>query len=268
MASIHPTAIVDPKAELADDVEIGPYSCVGPGVRLAAGVRLEAHVVVSGRTSIGEGTQVYPFACLGQRPQHLKYRGEDTALVIGRHNQIREHVTMHPGTAAGTGVTRVGDHGLFMAAIHVAHDCEVGDHVIMANNATLGGHVQIQDYVFLGGVCGIHQFVRIGRYAMVGGKAMVDDDVIPYGLVYGNRAALSGLNIIGLKRHNFSREEVQSLRSAYRLLFAPEGTFAERLDDVAAQYTDQPRVMEIVGFIRSASARGLCQPRHNSGRAG
>ena len=157
MAAIHPTAIIDPKAELADDVEVGPYTCVGPGVRLAAGVRLEAHVVVAGRTSIGEGTQVYPFACLGQRPQHLKYRGEETKLVIGRHNQIREHVTMHPGTAAGTGVTRVGDHGLFMSAIHVAHDCEVGDHVIMASNATVGGHVQIQDHVFLGGVCGIHQ---------------------------------------------------------------------------------------------------------------
>ena len=268
MASIHPTAIVDSKAELADDVEIGPFSCVGPGVRLAAGVRLEAHVVVSGRTTIGEGPQVYPVACLGQRPQHLKYRGEETKLVIGRHNQIREHVTMHPGTAAGTGVTRVGDGCLFMAAIHVAHDCEVGDHVIMANNATLGGHVQIQDYTFLGGLVGIHQFVRIGRYAMVGAMSAVDDDVIPYGLVYGNRAVLSGLNIVGLKRHNFSREEVQSLRSAYRLLFAPEGTFAERLDDAAAQYTDQPRVMEIVEFIRTASARGICQPRHISGRAG
>ena len=268
MAAIHPTAIVDSKAELADDVEIGPFTCVGPRVRLAAGVRLAAHVVVSGLTTIGEGTQVYPFACLGERPQHMKYRGEETRLEIGRSNQIREHVTMHPGTAAGAGVTRVGDHGLFMAAIHVAHDCEVGDHVIMANNATLGGHVQIQDYVFLGGMCAVHQFVRIGRYAMVGGMSAVEDDLIPDGLVYGNRAVLSGLNIGGLKRHNFSREEVQSLRSAYRLLFAPEGTFAERLDDVAAQYTDQPRVMEIVGFIRTASARGLCQPRHNSGRAG
>ena len=267
MAAIHPTAIIDPKAELADDVEVGPYTCVGPGVRLAAGVRLEAHVVVAGRTSIGEGTQVYPFACLGQRPQHLKYRGEETKLVIGRHNQIREHVTMHPGTAAGTGVTRIGDHCLFMSAIHVAHDCEVGDHVIMASNATLGGHVQIQDYTFLGGMCAVHQFVRIGRYAMVGGMSAVEDDLIPYGLVYGNRAVLSGLNIVGLKRHNFSREEVQSLRSAYRLLFAPEGTFAERLEDVAARYTDQPRVMEIVGVIRSASACGLCQPRHNGGRA-
>jgi UDP-N-acetylglucosamine acyltransferase len=261
MAEVHPTALVDRQAELAPDVSVGPYCVVGPRVRLGRGVRLESHVVVEGRTTIGDGCRVFPFACLGHRPQDLKYQGEETELVIGRNNQIREHVTMHPGTAGGGGVTRVGDGGLFMAAIHVAHDCRIGDRVIMANNATLGGHVEVQDDAILGGVCAIHQFVRIGRQAMVGGLAAVENDVIPYGLVLGNRAWLDGLNVVGLKRRGVPREELQELRSAYRLLFAGEGAFADRLEQVAERFADQPRVMEIVAFIRGAGHRPICMPR-------
>ncbi|HEX5796363.1 MAG TPA: acyl-ACP--UDP-N-acetylglucosamine O-acyltransferase [Geminicoccaceae bacterium] len=263
MAEIHPTAIVDPRAELSESVVVGPYCVVGAGVRLGAAVRLESHVVLAGRTTIGSGCRIFPFACLGHRPQDLKYRGEDTGLVIGRNNQIREHVTMHPGTAGGGGVTRVGDDGLFMAGIHVAHDCQVGDGVIMANNATLGGHVEVQDHAYLGGLCAVHQFVRIGRQAMIGGLAGVEQDVIPYGMVLGNRAYLNGMNIVGMKRRGVSRDEIQDLRTAYRLLFAPEGAFVERLAEVAAQFADHSRVMEIVGFIRSAGNRAVCMPRQN-----
>jgi UDP-N-acetylglucosamine acyltransferase len=261
MAEVHPTAWVDPGAELAADVEIGPFCVVGPGVRLEAGVRLDAHVVITGNTTLGAGCRVYPFACLGHRPQDMKHQGEGTALILGRNNQVREHVTMHPGTARGGGVTRIGDDGLFMAASHVAHDCRVGHGVIMANHATLGGHVEVQDRACLGGLCAIHQNVRIGRHAMIGGLAGVEHDVIPYGTVLGNRAYLNGLNLIGMKRHGIARDEINELRTAYRLLFAPEGAFSERLDQVAARFADHPRVMEIVRFIRSAGSRAICVPR-------
>ncbi len=263
MADLHPTAQVDPRAELADDVQIGPFCVVGPQVRLGRGVRLASHVVVTGRTTLGDHCRVFSFACLGHQPQDLKYQGEETALAIGRNNQIREHVTMHPGTANGGGVTRIGDDGLFMAAIHVAHDCQVGNGVIMANNATLGGHVLVEDFAFLGGLSAVHQFVRIGRSAMIGGLAGVENDVIPYGMVLGNRAHLNGLNIVGMRRRGLEKEEIQELRTAYRLLFAPEGTFAERLEEVAAKYAERPLVMEIVEFVRSANNRAICLPRQN-----
>ena len=189
MTEVHATAIVDPNAELATDVVVGPFCVIGPAVRLGQGVRLESHVVVTGRTRIGPGCRIFPFACLGHRPQDLKFRGEETELVIGSNNQIREHVTMHPGTVGGGGVTRVGDDGLYMAAIHVAHDCQLGNGVIMANNATLGGHVHIEDEALLGGVCAVHQFVRIGRQAMIGGLAGVENDVIPYGVALRGRSS-------------------------------------------------------------------------------
>ena len=263
MTDIHSTAVVDPRAELASDVVIGPYCVIGPQVLLGAGVRLESHVVITGRTRVGDRCRIFPFACLGHRPQDLKYRGEDTELVIGSDNQIREHVTMHPGTAGGGEITRIGEGDLFMAAIHVAHDCLVGNGVIMANNAALGGHVEIQDHAYLGGLCAVHQFVRIGQQAMIGGLAGVENDVIPYGMVLGNRAHLNGLNIVGMKRRGVSREEIHDLRTAYRLLFAPEGAFAERLAEVAEQFADHPRIMEIVEFIRSAGNRAICVPRQN-----
>ena len=260
MPNIHPTAQVASGAVLGADVEIGPYCIVGPAVVLGDRVRLISHVVLEGSTSIGDDTRVHPFAVLGGAPQHLAHKGEDTRLVIGARNTIREHVTMHTGTLLGGGVTTVGSDGLYMVACHVAHDCTVGDHVVFANNATLGGHVQLGDYVFMGGLSAVHQHSRVGRYAFIGGLAAVTRDVIPYGSVWGNKAQLEGLNLVGLKRRGFSREAINDLRSAYRLLFAPEGTFQERLDDVARVFAGSPEVSEIVDFIRADASRPLCLP--------
>jgi UDP-N-acetylglucosamine acyltransferase len=260
MTQIHPTAIVSPGAQLGQDVEIGAFCTVGPKVQLGDGVRLVSHVVIEGATQIGAGSTVYPFAVLGGAPQHLAHKGEDTRLVIGERNIIREHVTMHTGTVGGGGVTKVGSDSLYMVGAHVAHDCIVGDRVTFANGATLGGHVVIGDFVFMGGLCAVHQFTRIGRYSFVGGGGVVTKDVIPYGSVWGNHAHLEGLNLVGLKRRGFSREAINALRAAYRLLFADEGTFQERLDDVAEAHADTPEVMEIVEFIRSEANRPLCLP--------
>lgn len=261
MTEIHPTAIIDPAAEVGEGVSIGPYCCVGPHVRLGASVKLQSHVVVDGRTEIGANSEVYPFAFIGARPQDLKYKGEPSQVVIGQRTVIREHVTIHPGTAGGGLMTRVGSDCLIMVGAHVAHDCLIGSSVIMANNTTLGGHVTIGDYAILGGLAAIHQFVRIGHHSMVGGLSGVENDVIPYGSVIGNRAYLSGLNTVGLKRRGYSREDIHSLRAAYRLLFAEEGTLAERLDDVADMFKDDAAVMEIVHFIQADSSRTVCQPQ-------
>jgi len=260
MTQIHPTAIVSPDAQLGQDVEIGAFCTVGPEVQLGDGVRLVSHVVVEGATQIGAGSTVHPFAVLGGAPQHLAHRGEDTRLVIGERNIIREHVTMHTGTVGGGGVTKVGSDSLYMVGSHVAHDCIVGDRVTFANNATLGGHVVIGDFVFMGGLSAVHQFTRIGRYSFVGGGGVVTKDIIPYGSVWGNHAHLEGLNLVGLKRRGFTREAINALRAAYRLLFADEGTFQERLDDVAETHAGTPEVMEIVDFIRAEGNRPLCLP--------
>ena len=257
---IHDTAIVEPGAAIADGVSIGPYCVVGDQVSLGPGVTLESHVVIGGRTTIGANCHIFPFASLGLVPQDLKYDGEASELIIGDGNVIREHVTMNPGTTGGGMVTRVGKAGLFMVGVHIAHDCKIGDHVIMANNATLGGHVTVGDFAILGGLSAVHQFVRIGKHAMVGGMSGVENDVIPFGSVVGNRARLSGLNIIGMKRRGFGREDIHKLRNAYRLLFAQEGTMQERLEDVAALFVDIQVVMDIVDFMRADSSRSFCQP--------
>lgn len=258
---IHPTALVDPRAELGAGVEIGPFCTVGPDVVLEDGVRMISHVVVGGRTRVGSGTLMYPFAVIGLAPQDKKYAGEPSTLEIGANCVIREHVTMHPGTEPGGMRTVVGPGGLFMVNVHIAHDCLIGAHVIMANNATLGGHVSVGDHAMIGGNAAVHQFVRIGAHAMIGGMSGVENDVIPFGSVMGDRARLSGLNIVGLKRRGFSREVIHSLRTAYRLLFAQEGTMTERLADVAELYADNPPVMDIIAFIRADSSRAICQPR-------
>lgn len=265
MTQIHPTAIVERDARLGEGVVIGPYCCVGGLVELGDGVTLHSHVVVAGRTTIGPNTQVYPFASIGHPPQDLKYKGEESELVIGANNVIREHVTMNPGTAGGGLITRIGDNCLFMVGAHVAHDCDIANYVILANNVTLAGHVAVDEFAILGGLSAIHQFCRIGRHAMIGGMSGVENDVIPYGSVTGNRARLDGLNIVGLRRRGFSRGEVAAMRKAYRLLFAQEGTMAERLEDVAEMYKDTDAVMEIVGFIRSESSRAICQPKSEHG---
>lgn len=260
MPGVHPTALIEDGAQIGAEVEIGPYSCIGRDVVLGDGVRLGSHVVVTGRTRLGDGTRVFPFASVGHQPQDLKFKGEKSSLEIGKNNVIREHVTMNPGTEGGGMVTRIGDGCLFMVAAHVAHDCQVGDNVILVNNATLAGHVEIGDWAIVGGLSAVHQFVRIGRHAMIGGMTGVGNDVIPYGSVAGNRAHLSGLNLVGLKRRDFSREVIHDLRRAYRLIFAQEGTLSERVTDVAELFSNVEPVMEIVNFIGVDSARAICQP--------
>jgi UDP-N-acetylglucosamine acyltransferase len=265
MLDIHPTAIVDPAAKLAGSVTIGPYCIVGGEVELGEGVHLHGHVVIAGRTRVGARTRIFPFASIGHEPQDLKYNGEKSELVIGSDNTIREHVTMNPGTTGGGMVTRVGNHGLFMVGVHVAHDCQIGDHVILVNNVTLGGHVTIGDYAILGGNSAVHQFVRIGPHAMIGGMSGVEHDVIPYGTVMGDRARLSGLNLIGMQRRGFDRDDLQTLRAAFQLLFSEAGTFSERVDQVAETYKDAVPVQHIVEFIRADSSRAICQPRAANG---
>ena len=261
MTTVHPTAVVSGEARLAEDVEVGPYSVVGPHVSLGARTKIGSHVVIEGHTEIGVDCAVHSFAALGDAPQHAGHRGEPTRLVIGDRNLIREHVTMHCGTAMGRGVTNVGSDGFFMVGVHVGHDCIVGDHVVMANTATLGGHVMLGDFVIMGGLSAAHQNTRIGRHAFVGGMAGVNHDVIPFGNVWGNHAHLEGLNLVGLKRRGFSREAINMLRAAYRMLFAEEGTFQERLDDTADAYAGSPEVMEIVEFIRADANRPLTTPQ-------
>ncbi|WP_434618834.1 acyl-ACP--UDP-N-acetylglucosamine O-acyltransferase [Azospirillum sp. B2RO_4] len=261
--SIHPSAIVDPAAKLGEGVDIGPFCVVGPDVTLGDGVRLVSHVAVDGRTTIGAETVIYPFASIGHRPQDLKFHGEPSELVIGARNQIREHVTMNPGTEGGGMITRVGDDGLFMMGSHVAHDCIVGDHVIMANNATLGGHVTLGDYVIIGGLSAVRQFVRIGSHAMIGGMSGVENDVIPFGLVMGDRARLAGLNLVGLERRGFKKDDIHALRAAYRMLFGPEGTFAERVEEVGRDFGERALISDVLSFIRAKEARSLCQPRES-----
>jgi UDP-N-acetylglucosamine acyltransferase len=265
MASIHPTAVVEPGARLAETARVGPYCVVGPEVELQDGVELVSHVAIAGRTLVGAETRIFPFASIGHQPQDLKYQGEKSRLEIGRRNIVREHVTMNPGTTGGGMLTRVGDGCLFMVGAHVAHDCRLGDNVIMANNATLAGHVVIGDFAILGGLSAVHQFVRIGKHAMIGGVTGVERDVIPYGQVVGDRARLVGLNIVGLQRRGFSREQVQGLRTAYQMLFGESGTLAERVDEVARQFAEVEPVRDIVEFIRADSQRGLCRPQGING---
>jgi UDP-N-acetylglucosamine acyltransferase len=265
MAQVHPTAIVASGACLAPDAVIGPYCVVGEQVELGPGVTLAAHVVIGGRTTIGAGTRIFPFASIGQQPQDLKYRGEESLLVIGSRNTIREYVTMNPGTAGGGMVTSIGDDCLFMVGVHVAHDCQIADHVIMANNATLGGHVVVEEYAFLGGLCAVHQFVRIGRHAMIGGMSGVERDVIPYGQAIGNRARLIGLNIIGMQRRGFTREDIQGVRNAYQLLFHSPGTLNDRIGETAERFAGIGPVDDIIQFIRADSSRAICQPKESNG---
>lgn len=261
MPNIHSTAIVEDGARLGAEVRIGPYCHIGSRVELGDGVTLASHVVIDGITTVGAGTRIFPFASIGHAPQDLKYRGEPSRLEIGRNNVIREGVTMNPGTEGGGMLTRVGDGGLFMAGAHVAHDCLLGDNVIMANNATLAGHIEVGDFAFVGGLAAVHQFCRIGPHAMIGGMSGVEQDVIPYGMVIGNRAHLTGLNLVGLKRRGFGRDDINKLRAAYDQLFARDGRLAQRLDEMAEKYAGTELVQEVITFIRNASKRGICQPQ-------
>jgi UDP-N-acetylglucosamine acyltransferase len=264
---IHPSAVIEDGAKLGAGVRVGPFCMVGAEVELGEGCELKSHVAVAGKTTIGPRSKIYPFASIGHAPQDLKYAGEPSTLAIGSDCTIREGVTMNPGTAGGTMKTVVGDRCLFLANSHVAHDCTVGNDVIFSNNVMLAGHCTIQDFVIVGGGAGIHQYVRIGQHAFIGGMSAIENDVIPYGMAMGNRAHLAGLNIIGLRRRGFSREQIHDIRRAYRLLFADEGTLSERVEDVAAEFATHPFVHEILDFIREGKERAICMPRDPLGAA-
>lgn len=259
---IHPSAVVDPAATLSDGVTIGPFCVVGPEVELGERVVLTSHVVVEGRTRIGAGTRIYPFASIGHIPQDLKYAGEPSHLIIGCDNVIREHVTMNPGTAGGGMATCVGNGCLFMVGAHVAHDCQIGSQVIMANNATLAGHVIVGDHAVIGGLAAVHQFVRIGPHAMIGGMTGVEQDVIPFGLVVGERGHLAGLNLVGLRRRGFDRDHIHALRAAYRTLFSDDGELAQRIDAVAESFGTVPAVRQLIEFLRDESDRKVLKPKY------
>jgi len=259
--AIHPTAVVEDGARLGADVEIGPFCHVGPQSTLGNGVRLVSQVSLAGDTTVGARTVIYPFASIGCAPQDLKYRGEPVRLLIGEDCIIREGVTMNPGTAGGGSETVVGQRSVFLANSHVGHDCRIGEGVVMSNNVMLGGHCQIGDFANLGGGVAVHQFVRIGAYAFVGGLAGVEHDLIPFGIALGNRAALAGLNVVGLKRRGFSHETIHELRRAYKMLFNGGGALKERIDDVAEVFADQEAVQQIVAFLRQGGDRAICVPR-------
>jgi UDP-N-acetylglucosamine acyltransferase len=263
--AIDPTARVADGARIGDDVEIGPYCLVGGQVTLERGVRLISHVNVTGATTIGEGTVVYPFSSLGTPPQSVHYRGGATQLVIGARCQLREGVTMNTGTEDGGGLTRVGDRCFAMVGSHVGHDCQVGNDVTFANNVVLGGHVSVGDHTFLGGHVAIHQFVRIGEGVMMAGMSAARDDIIPFGFALGQTGALVGLNVVGLRRRGATRAELHRLRRAYRSLFFVEGRIAERIDAVAREFADDPMVGKIVAFIRAGGKRPLMRPRAKGG---
>ena len=250
-AQIHPSAIIEPGARIGAGCRIGPYSIVGASVVLEEGVELTSHVVIEGMTTIGAEAKLFPFASVGLPPQDLKYKGEPTGVTIGARSQLREHVTVHRGSVGGQGMTRIGADCLLMACSHVGHDSRLGDRVILANNVMLGGHVQLGEQCFLGGGSAIHQMVRVGRHAMVGGLAGVTNDIPPFGNVFGLPARLVGLNVVGLRRRGFSRENLHALRSAFRLLVSEPGTFAARMDLAEQRFTGDVLVEEVLAFLRS-----------------
>jgi UDP-N-acetylglucosamine acyltransferase len=259
-ATIHPSAVIETGAVIGANVTIGPFCVVGPLVRLGPGVRLHSHVVVTGDTDIGDETEIFSFASIGEIPQDKKFGGEQTRLIVGKRNRIREHVTMNTGTAGGGGLTRVGDDGLFMAGCHIAHDCCVGDRVIVVNNSAVAGHCVIEDEVIIGGLSGIHQFVRIGRGAIIGALSMVPNDVIPHGLVQGPRGELDGLNLVGLKRRGVDRADITALRAAFLTLKQGDGTFTERATRIGED-SDSAYVQQMVSFILGATDRSFLTPK-------
>ncbi len=257
---IHPTAIVEDGAQLGADIKIGPYCVIGPDVQLGDGCELISHVAVSGHTRVGARVRMFPFASIGHQPQDLKYAGEPSTLEIGDDCIIREGVTINPGTKGGGMKTVVGERCAFLANSHVGHDCLVGNNVIFSNNVMLAGHCVVGDYVIIGGGAAVIQFARVGAHAFIGGMSGLENDLIPYGMALGNRAYLSGLNLVGLQRRGFPREDIHDLRRAYRLLFADEGTLVERMEDVEVEFKGHVIVEEILSFIREGGKRSLCTP--------
>ncbi len=259
-AEIHPSAVIEPGAEIGPGCKIGPFSIIGPEVRLGPGVEVKSHAVVTGWTEVGEGTVIWPFACVGEVPQDLKFKGERTRLFVGARCRIREGATLNTGTEGGGGVTRVGDDCLLMTGSHVGHDAMLGNRVILANQAAIAGHCQIGDDVIVGGLSGVHQWVRVGHGAIIGAVTMVTNDVLPHGLVQGPRGVLDGLNLVGLKRRGVERSEITALRAAYQMLAQGEGSFLDRTRRLAEE-TDSAHVREMTDFILSASDRSFLTPK-------
>ena len=256
---IHETAIIDKKAKIPGNVLIGPYSIIGPDVQIGEGTEIQSHVNITGKTIIGENTKIFPFASIGTIPQDLKYKGEQTILEIGSNNIIREHVTINTGTDGGGGITKIGNYNLIMIGVHIAHDCMIGNNVVIANSAAIAGHAQISDDVIIGGNCGIQQFTRIGKMAMIGGMSGVSRDVIPYGLSFGNRNYLEGINSIGLRRKKVSNKEILLLSEAYKEIFKTK-SLHENLTNLSEKLKINSYVKEVIDFINHDKKRPICTP--------
>ena len=256
---IHRTAIIDPRAKLHRSVKVGPYSVIGANVEIDENTVIQSHVSIIGNTKIGKNNKIYPYASIGNDPQDLKFEGEETKLEIGNFNKIREYVTINPGTNGGGGLTKVGNNCLFMVSAHIAHDCFVGDNVILANNVPLGGHAHIEDNVIIGGNSAVQQFTRVGRSAMIGGMCGVVRDIIPYGIAHGNRSILQGLNLIGLRRKNISNQDIMILSDAYKQIFKNEN-LTENLNNLSKELRKHELVNEVVGFIEKDKKRPICTP--------
>ena len=256
---IHKTAIVDSKAKINSNVDVGPYSVIGPNVEIGENSVIQSHVNIIGNTKIGKNNKIYPFASIGNDPQDLKYKGEESKLEIGDNNKIREYVTINPGTNGGGGITKVGNNCLFMVSAHIAHDCLVGDNVILANNVPLGGHAYIEDNVIIGGNSAVQQFTRIGNSAMIGGMCGVVRDVIPYGVAHGNRSMLQGINLIGLRRKNIANKEIITLTDAYKKIFKNEN-LTENLNSLSEKLKKNSLVREVVDFLEKDKKRPICTP--------
>ena len=256
---IHKTAIINPKAKISKNVEIGPYTIIGPNVEIEDGVSIQSHVNITGYTKIGKNNKIYPFASIGNDPQDLKYKGEKTELLIGENNVIREYVTINPGTIGGGGITKIGDNSLFMIGAHIAHDCVIGNSVVIANSAAIAGHAEINDHVVIGGNCGVQQYTRIGRMAMIGGMTGVSRDVIPYGLSTGNRNFLNGVNIVGLRRSKVSNKDIIGLTDAYKVIFKTN-SLNDNLNKLNGEFKENNLVKEVIEFINKDKKRPICTP--------
>ena len=256
---IDKTAIIDSKAKISENVKIGPYSVIGPNVEIGEGTVVQSHVNITGNTKIGLNNKIYPFASIGNDPQDLKFQGEETKLEIGNDNKIREYVTINPGTNGGGGITKVGNNCLFMVSAHIAHDCFVGDNVILANSVPLGGHASIEDNVIIGGNSAVQQFTRVGKFAMIGGMCGVVRDIIPYGIAHGNRSKLQGLNLIGLRRKNIPNQDIMILSEAYKEIFKNEN-LTENLNNLKVELKEHDLVREVLNFIEKDKKRPICTP--------
>jgi len=256
---IHDTAIIDSKAKISSNVEIGPFSIIGPNVVIEEGTIIQSHVNITGNTFIGKDNKIYPFASIGNHPQDMKYQGEETKLIIGSNNTIREYATINPGTAQGGGQTKVGNNNLIMISAHIAHDCIIGNNVVIANSAAIAGHAEINDFVIIGGNCGVQQFTRIGKMAMIGGMTGVSRDVIPYGLSTGNRNYLNGINVVGLRRSKVSNKEIIGLTNAYKEIFKTE-SLRDNLDKLNGDFIENTLVKDVIDFINKDKKRPICTP--------